>query len=143
MSDALPARLRGQGELERGSALSTSVESCWAIVRATKRRTMSPATMPRTPPLGFWRAVMRPKSTTSTMVSPVRDLVRNARTASYLAHYQEMAEGVLKSFLTAFLLHPGVPPEDFWRKCLGPIEKWAFASQTVHPGVARAAQEDV
>ena len=41
-------------------AACTSSIICWDIVRATNRLTMSPTTMPRTPPLGFWRAVMRP-----------------------------------------------------------------------------------
>ena len=47
-------------------AFSTSGFNCWATVRATGLRTMSPETMPRTPPEGFESAVMRPKRMAST-----------------------------------------------------------------------------
>ena len=50
-------------------ACSTALDICCEIVRATRRRTMSPATMPRTPPLGLHNAVMRPNLTTSTISS--------------------------------------------------------------------------
>ena len=39
---------------------STTLLSCCAIVRETNRLTMSPTTIPRTPPRGFWRAVNLP-----------------------------------------------------------------------------------
>ena len=41
-------------------AASTASDTCCAIVRATKRRNVSPTTIPRTPPLGFCRAVILP-----------------------------------------------------------------------------------
>ena len=41
-------------------ATSTLLEICVAIVRATSLRKMSPTTIPRTPPSGFWSAVRRP-----------------------------------------------------------------------------------
>ena len=50
-------------------ACSTALEICCEIVRATRRRTVSPVTMPRTPPLGLHNAVMRPNLTTSTISS--------------------------------------------------------------------------
>ena len=39
--------------------------ACW-MVRPTNLRLLSPATMPRTPPVGFWRAVIRPNRNPST-----------------------------------------------------------------------------
>ena len=44
----------------------------WAIQRETTRRRTSPMTNPRTPPLGFWKATMRPKPMALAMVAGMR-----------------------------------------------------------------------
>ena len=65
---SVPARVRRaywNGAVKR----STASIICWATVRPTKRLMTSPATMPRTPPSGFWSAVILPMRIASTATS--------------------------------------------------------------------------
>ena len=50
---------------------STASMICWATVRPTKRLITSPASMPRTPPSGFWSTVILPMRIASTATSGV------------------------------------------------------------------------
>ena len=69
MGHTLRARSCGQRILKRTTSLS-----CCAMVRPTNRYNMSPATILRTPPLGFWRVVNLPNRTELTIVVAVSAL---------------------------------------------------------------------
>ena len=61
-------------------AASTAWPNCWAMVRATSLRTTSPATMPRTLPSGFVKAVILPNLiilTTDWGTSPLTNFLGN------------------------------------------------------------------
>ena len=60
MTDALASRLVFRAHWKGAVAASTFLAICFAIVRTTSLRMMSPKTIPLTPPSGFWNAVNLP-----------------------------------------------------------------------------------
>ena len=57
----------------------------WAVVRATKRRKISPTTMPRTPPVRFLKAVIRPMRKGPAITSGICALANSCANSQQVA----------------------------------------------------------